>query len=82
MKDHPYKRKMIIVILERIKGLGPGELTLPENEKTILDAIPYLQLIKPLIIYDRKSGLSWKQIAIKYNISPMQARNLLKIITI
>jgi hypothetical protein len=45
---------------------------------SIFEAIPYLQLIRPLVKLDRKEGKSYQQIANRYDISKGQARRILK----
>lgn len=67
--DHPNKAKIIKMIAARISGVDPEEYSISDEAYKLLGNIPYRNLIKPLVIYDRKNKLTWRQISIKYNVS-------------
>lgn len=74
MNETENRRKIIRILVAKIRREDPDRMVLDDDTYRMLCSIPYLQLIRPLVIIDRKNSLSWKQISIKYNISPMQAR--------
>lgn len=71
------RTKAVIALISKIQMKDPSEIERSEHlseYKRIFSAIPYLQLIKPLVVIDRTNKLSWKQLGTKYGISSMQAR--------
>jgi len=60
------KRVVSLLMLFEVEGLAA------------FTEIPYLQIIRPLVWRDRRDGLSYQQIANRYNVTFAQARRIIE----